>query len=190
MLAETASNMADLIDEMSDASKLAAGQDLELEPTSFDLVTLLERTAIAYGGTSSRHNVSVEARIDRLIGTWDRARLERVFGNLLANAIKYSPAGGDVTVTVDHVRDERGDLAVAAVSDQGIGIPESDLSLVFERHRRGRNVGQIRGNGLGLAGAADVIRLHGGEIGVASEEGAGSTFTVWLPVRTSDAPGA
>jgi PAS domain S-box-containing protein len=190
MLAETASNMADLIDEMSDASKLAAGQDLELEPASFDLVTLLERTAIAYGGTSSRHNVSVEARIDRLIGTWDRARLERVFGNLLANAIKYSPAGGDVTVTVDHVRDERGDWAVAAVSDQGIGIPESDLSLVFERHRRGRNVGQIRGNGLGLAGAADVIRLHGGEIGVASEEGAGSTFTVWLPVRTSDAPGA
>jgi signal transduction histidine kinase len=182
MLAETATNMADLIDEMSDASKLAAGQDLELEIGSIDLAPLLARAALAYGGTSGRHTVQVLARVDSIVGAWDRARLERVFGNLLANAIKYSPEGGDVIVELDRYHDRAGDWAVVSVIDQGIGIPASDLPLVFERHRRGRNVGQIRGNGLGLAGAADVVRLHGGEIAVVSVEGTGSTFTVRLPV--------
>lgn len=185
MLAETATNMADLIDEMSDASKLAAGQDLELELGNVDLVALLRRSSASYGGTSAQHTVVLQCDVDELIGHWDRARLERVFGNLLANAIKYSPDGGDVILKVAPNQDNAGDWAVASVTDQGIGIPEADIPLVFERHRRGRNVGHIRGNGLGLAGAADVVRLHGGTITVTSQEGGGSTFTVRLPLPRS-----
>jgi PAS domain S-box-containing protein len=182
MLAETATKMAELIDEMSDASKLAAGQDLELEIQPLDLVALVRSAAAAYAGSSSLHSVRIEEGVQNLVGEWDRARLERVFGNLLANAIKYSPNGGEIVVRIDREVDDSLEKAVVAITDHGIGIPEVDLQHIFERHRRGRNVGRIRGNGLGLAGAADVVRLHGGTITVASQEGAGSTFTVKFPL--------
>jgi PAS domain S-box-containing protein len=182
MLAEMATNMADLIDEMSDASKLAAGQDLELELLRVDLVSLLQQTSATYRATTAHHTIRVESTTNSLTGQWDRARLERVFGNLLSNAIKYSPQGGEILVTVKRERNDSGAWADVSITDQGIGIPASDLEHIFQRHHRASNVGQIRGNGLGLSGAADVIRLHGGTISVTSQEGLGSTFTIRLPL--------
>ena len=76
-----------------------------------------------------------------------------------------------------------GPWATVTVRDQGIGIPEADLPYIFERFHRARNTeGQIRGTGLGLAGAQQIMAQHGGRIEVASVEGAGSTFTVLLPL--------
>jgi signal transduction histidine kinase len=107
-----------------------------------------------------------------------------VLGNLLGNAVKYSPAGGEVAVRVVRERDAGGRAwAVVAVRDQGIGIPVADLPHVFERYRRGSNVGgRIVGSGVGLAGARQIVEQHGGTIAVASEEGRGSTFSLRLPL--------
>jgi signal transduction histidine kinase len=106
--------------------------------------------------------------------------------NLLANAIKYSPSGGDVLISVD-VEDR---WAVLAVRDDGMGIPASDLPHVFERFHRGSNVARLSGTGLGLAGAKDIVEQHGGTISVMSTEGRGTTVVVRLPLASGlDAAG-
>jgi signal transduction histidine kinase len=96
------------------------------------------------------------------------------------NAIKYSPAGGAVQVAV-----ERHDTVVrVAVSDTGIGIPQTELPHLFQRFYRGSNVDerQINGLGIGLYVVKEVVTLHGGTIDVVSEEGQGSTFVITLPL--------
>ena len=135
-------------------------------------------------GTTDQHRLSVSGEGHGvLMGCWDPDRLEQVLGNLLTNAIKYSPDGGTVDVTLATVEDEAGVWAHLSVRDRGLGIPADDLPRLFERFHRGGNVaGRIAGNGLGLAGAHQIVRQHGGTIAVDSEMGRGSTFTVRLPL--------
>jgi hypothetical protein len=117
-----------------------------------------------------------------LTGFWDGPRLERVLGNLLGNAIKYSPDGGEITIRIAREENGNTDTAVLSVEDRGVGIPPGDLHLVFERFRRAENVQSIAGSGIGLAGTKRIVELHGGTIAVSSVEGEGSTFTVRLPI--------
>jgi PAS domain S-box-containing protein len=171
------------IDELHDATRLQAGHMLELRRRPTDVVALARESARALRYTTDTHEVRFECRLPELVGNWDPDRLERVLANLLSNAIKYSPSGGDVLVQV--ARD--GDFAIVSVVDWGLGIPAADLPHVFERFRRASNVGgKIAGSGLGLAGALDIIELHGGTITVSSDEGRGSTFEVHLPLSSPD----
>jgi signal transduction histidine kinase len=116
--------------------------------------------------------------------TGDEMRLDRVFSNLLSNAIKYSPRGGDVVIVVTQPDGQTPPGVSVAVQDQGIGIPADALDTIFEPFRRALVPDvQITGTGLGLASARQIVEQHGGTIDVESEEGRGSTFTVWLPVQ-------
>ena len=178
----TTARMSTLIDELVDTARLELGQDLPLRREMTDLVELVELAIAEHQRDAGRHQIELERRADRLVGLWDSARLRRVVDNLLGNAIKYSPEGGPIRVTVDRSEDDGGPSAVLTVADRGVGIPPEDRSHVFERGRRGSNVGQIGGTGIGLAGACQIVRQHGGSIGVESEVGAGSTFTVRLPL--------
>ena len=109
-----------------------------------------------------------------------------MLANVLSNAVKYSPNGGTITVSVSREDHPPGPRAVVTVRDQGLGIPAADLPRVFERFHRGQNVvGQIRGTGIGLSGSRQIVEQHGGTIGVESQEGAGATFTVRLPLVSS-----
>ncbi len=114
----------------------------------------------------------------------DAPRMIEVVHDLVKNATLYTLAGGDVVLrTAEQEADERR-WATFSVADTGIGIPEDELSQIFERFFRGRQVteGRVPGSGLGLAIADRIVQLHGGKIAVVSEPGVGSTFTVWLPV--------
>ena len=124
----------------------------------------------------------------RLLGSWDAVRLERVLSNLVGNAIKYSPDGGPVAIELSsEVDGQARGWAVIQVRDQGVGIPSQDRPHVFERFRRGGNVERhIAGTGIGLFGSRQIVEQHGGTIGVESEEGVGSTFTVRLPLGPPD----
>jgi signal transduction histidine kinase len=106
--------------------------------------------------------------------------LERVFMNLVSNAVKYTPTGGSVMVRAWG----KDDQIKAEVSDTGIGIPEEALSRIFEEFYRAKNAKslEMEGTGLGLAIAKDVIEQHGGQISVESVVGEGSTFYVTLPM--------
>lgn len=174
-----AARAAALLDELLDIARLEAGQALNLERRPTDLVALAERIVGEHQRDTERHRITFDAQEPELIGEWDVMRLARVLDNLLGNAIKYSPKGGEITVQVTR----EGPWAVLTVADQGMGIPEADRSLIFEQFHRGRNVtGQMAGTGVGLAFVRLVVEQHGGSIAVESQEGVGSTFTVRLPL--------
>lgn len=180
---ETAINRATaLMNELLDTAHLRAGRLLELQLAPVDLVALARSCAEEAPRGSANHVVRVETDADAIIGEWDEDRLSRVLHNLLSNAVKYSPEGGDVVVQVTRERDVAGNWAVLSVSDQGIGIPATDLTHVFDRFHRAKNVVGIAGSGIGLAGAKQIVEQLGGTIAVASEEGVGSLFTVRLPL--------
>jgi signal transduction histidine kinase len=167
------------IDELYDATRLQAGNTLDLHPRPTDLVKLAESVIQQYTDTSEQNRIWLESDVASLMGAWDAARLERVIANLLSNAIKYSPAGGDITMRVQR-EESRG---VLSVEDHGIGIPAVDQPRIFERYRRGSNVAdRIAGSGLGLSGVRGIVEQHGGTIALRSTEGEGSTFVVRLPL--------
>jgi PAS domain S-box-containing protein len=176
-----ASRMVSLIDELMDAAHLRAGRALVLNLGPTDLVALVRENLDNERWTT--HPVTLESAEPSLFGEWDRSRLERVVQNLLDNAAKYSPIGSRIVVRIRREEDAQGAAwAVLAVQDAGAGIPPVDLPHIFERFRRGGNVGTIAGAGIGLSGARQIVVQHGGTISVASIEGHGSTFTVRLPM--------
>jgi len=181
----TASRMTRLINELLDVARLRAGQPLALSLRPGDLVEITRRIAAEYEDMGKRHRILVETATPAITGEFDLFRLERVLDNLISNAIKYSPCGGDITLRLREERAE-GDAAPGAavleVEDHGIGVPAADLPHLFERFHRAGNVGATAGTGLGLAGARQIVEQHGGTIAVESREGAGTTVTVRLPL--------
>jgi signal transduction histidine kinase len=117
--------------------------------------------------------------------TGDRERLSQLVGNLVSNALKFTPAGGHVTVRtfVD------GSHAVIEVEDDGIGIPEAEQDRLFQRFFRSTTATEqaIPGTGLGLVISRAIAEAHGGTIDVRSEEGAGACFRVELPLEPEEA---
>jgi PAS domain S-box-containing protein len=178
-----AGTMAAMVDELLDLTRLEAGQPLELRREAVDLVALAQARAREHGRTASRHPIQVTADAPALVGQWDPGRLERVLDNILSNAVKYSPDGGEVVVTIRPAVGPGGPWAELAVADHGVGIPAADLPHIFERFRRGANVvGQVVGAGLGLAGVRRIVEHHGGTNAATSTEGVGTTITVRLPL--------
>lgn len=175
--------MAGQIDELLDLSRFRRTEPVELRRRPTDLVRLARRAANEVQKLTTRHAIRVETELTELTGQWDAERIDRVIANLLSNAVKYSPAGGDVIVTLTRERLGAADYAVMAVQDHGIGIPAADLAHVFDQFRRGSNVtGRISGTGIGLAGVRRLVEEHGGSIAAESSEGAGARFTVRLPL--------
>lgn len=125
---------------------------------------------------------------------FDRQALVQVVSNLLDNAVKYSGDGREIGVTVESRsrRDRREQGVAIAVRDRGIGIRREDRERIFERFHRvpsgpdGALVHDVKGSGLGLALVHQIVRAHGGEVGVESAVGEGSVFTVWLPAATAE----
>ncbi len=127
--------------------------------------------------------------IDQVLVCGDRDRLKQVLVNLISNGIKYTPPGGQVTVSLG----KKGNYARLVVSDTGPGIPEEDLPYIFERFYRGEKSRMRskdgKGFGLGLSIAYWIVRHHQGRIEVASKEGEGTTFCVWLPLVDGECEG-
>lgn len=180
-----ASKMARQLDELVDASRLQAGRTLDLRREPTDLVALVQQAVDEHQQTTDRHAIGLQTQVPELVGLWDAQRLERVLSNLLGNAIKYSPRGGSIHVGVETEDDGGGaSCAVLRVRDHGEGIPATDLPHIFERFRRGQNVeGRFPGTGIGLAGARQIVELHGGSIAAESQVGEGTTLTVRLPLN-------
>ncbi len=159
----------------------ADAKELNLRRERLDLRSLVEETAAMVGPLALERKVTVTVAADPVEVEGDRDRLREAGTNLLTNAIRYNVAGGKVDVSLQ----ERGDRAVLAVADTGIGIPEQDRAHVFERFyrvdkARSREQG---GTGLGLAITKWAVEAHGGSISFESREGVGTTFTVSLPLR-------
>src|SRR5919199_3848367 len=115
------------LDELLDLAQLQAGQRLALHRAPTDLVALVRGVAADHEVASEQCRIRVLSKVPELHGWWDAARLERALGNLVGNAVKYSPPGAEVRVTLSRQHDARGAWAVVQVQDRGIGVPAADL---------------------------------------------------------------
>ncbi len=152
---------------------------LEFVPQSMALAPLCKQFVDEARAQQPHDRSEVALEIEEGVGDgrYDEKLLRHIFSNLLSNALKYSPSGGQVRFKV-RKQDAR---TLFEVSDQGIGIPSEEISHLFETFHRASNVGAIQGTGLGLAIVKNAVEMHGGVIEVASKVGEGTTFRVSLP---------
>ena len=180
-----------LIADLLDASRLQQSElALRLEPV--DLAALARQVSDRFlpGSEEGPAHALLLDTPSPVVGLWDADRLDQVLTNLVSNALKYSPQGGEVRVRVARAEEPGGESeqAEVVVSDQGIGIPAAEQATLFAPFVRGSAARQIAGGtGLGLYISARIVERHGGTIAVESAPGRGSTFTVRLPLRP---PGA
>lgn len=173
--------LAGQIEELRDLARLRMGRSLDLHRASVDLIALTQEVLAEQRGQADQE-IRLILDQPQLTGNWDAQRLHRVLTNLLTNAIKYSPAGGDIQIRLATVQEGLDRWAVIEVRDQGLGIPAADVPLLFQQGHRGQNVlDTLPGTGLGLVSVRQIVEQHGGSVMVASHEGAGTTFTIHLP---------
>jgi len=168
-----------LVDELLDVSRIESGK-LEFHWAPVDVAQLLNEVAARLQLTTAEHRILVNVEASDLAPlTADRDHLEQVMDNLVSNAIKFSPGGGDIDVRVrDH-----GETVVIGVHDPGVGIPAAQLEAVFGLFYQAEDPVSRRtgGMGLGLYISREIISRHGGRIWAESSPGQGSTFLVALP---------
>ncbi len=171
--------LGNLVEDVLNASKLDRGTlELRLEPVS--IVPLLKKSIAMTQATTSQHILRLKTETETCFVMADSAKVEIVIGNLLRNAVNYSPNGGLVTVEVH----EHGEEVAIGVEDEGIGIPADQQLRVFDRFTRLDNsdAKTVYGHGLGLYIARGLVERHGGRIWVESDLGKGSRFSFTLPV--------
>jgi len=175
-----------LVEDILSVSQLEVGS-IELHVDSVDLKALLSDGVRDVRGLADEKNIDVQlvlpAKLEPIRA--DRDKLSVVINNLLGNAIKYTPANGNVVVGCQVAAE----TVVLTVKDNGIGIDPAEHGKVFEKFQRGSNpeVQNEPGTGIGLYTAREIVRRHGGEIELISEKDKGSTFMVRLPHRESRA---
>ncbi|HHS97903.1 MAG TPA: PAS domain S-box protein [Chloroflexi bacterium] len=177
--------LVELVEDILEFSRIDAGRvALSLEKTS--LHRLAQSAVERHRVMAQEKGITLEQRPpeEEVVVEVDPERMREVLDNLMTNAIRYTPSGGRVTVSVGRKEAEDRMWAVVTVADTGIGIPEEELPFIFDRFFRGETPRrmQIPGTGLGLAIVKELVEMHGGWVTVESKEGEGSTFTVWLPL--------
>lgn len=169
-----------LINDFLDLQRMEAGRQ-EYDMDHFDLVSLLEELSQFHSLSSTSHIIQFTPLVEQLTIEADPKKIRQLFGNLINNAIKYSPGGGQIDIRLSTTKSR----VSISIHDPGIGIPASAMSELFQKFYRVDNsdTRQIGGTGLGLSICREIARAHDGEIHVESIEGEGSTFTVDLPLQ-------
>jgi len=177
---QSGQHLLSLINDILDLSKIEAGR-MELELSDFDLPSTIENTLMLVRERAVRRGIALGRSIDERLGTIraDERKVKQVLLNLLSNALKFTPDGGQISVRAA-VQDG---MVEISVTDTGVGIAPDDQEMVFEEFRQvGTASKKVEGTGLGLAISRKFIELHGGRIWVKSTVGSGSAFTFTLPL--------
>jgi signal transduction histidine kinase len=178
--------LLEMINDILDLAKIEAGK-LDVKPTLFDINQVLQAQCDMIRSLSEEKNIDVQIVTDPALAMvyQDANKIQQVVNNLLSNAVKFTPEGGLITITTGVVGQDFFQLTVA---DTGVGIPEADFEVIFEKFRqsnailKGDNLTrQYSGTGLGLSIVKELCKLLGGEISLTSHVGKGSVFRVTLP---------
>ena len=174
-------HLLSLINDILDLTKIEAGH-MELDEREFDVSAAVRNCCTLIRERAMRQSLKLTVDVPQgLVWRGDERKVKQVLLNLLTNAVKFTPAGGQVRV---HARQE-GDTLSLEVADTGAGIAREDQELIFQAFRQLRGPGEARheGTGLGLPLSRRMVELHGGTLTVRSEPGAGSIFTARFPAR-------
>jgi two-component system phosphate regulon sensor histidine kinase PhoR len=174
-----------LVNDLLDLSQVQWGH-LDLHYESFYLADVLTDCVRSVQASTELHTIALDVQVQDTKILADRARVAQVVGNILDNAVKYSPHGGQVTVRLQH---HDGDYLVSII-DEGIGVSPEYYDHIFERFYRVHNttIRQYSGIGLGLYVAKAIIDRHGGQIWFTNNQNIGTTFHFTLPLRPRTGP--
>jgi signal transduction histidine kinase len=177
-----ASRLNRLVDDILLVDRVEAGH-MSLKMRSVDVNALIREVVATFRPLTDSHRFPLDLDPSLRTIDGDRDRLAQAITNLVSNAVKYSPAGGTVTITTRN----NGDDVVISVRDEGIGVAREDLSRIFDRFERVETgiAGRIAGTGLGLSIVQEIASLHGGRLWAHSELGLGSTFHLAIPASPS-----
>jgi len=172
--------LTQLVAELTELSRIETGK-AELKKEPVDINQLVEEVIAQLSPQAERQKLSIsqDFAADLPSVPADKDRVQQVIANLVHNAIKFTPAGGRITITSRALKGS----AVIDIADTGIGIRKEDLARIFERFYKGDKARAVEGTGMGLAIAKHVVEAHGGNIWVESEEGKGSSFSFSLPFQ-------
>jgi signal transduction histidine kinase len=170
--------MLRLMDDLVEATR-AESEGFSLKTRPVDLVHLIRGIVAGYDAQDDAHRVRLDLPDHWLAVRADPERIHQVLANLLTNALSYSPGGGQVLVSARQI----GERVRVEIIDHGIGMSPEEQSRAFDRFYRATGGRALRehGSGLGLAIVRDLVQAHGGEVGVSSQQGIGSTFWFTLP---------
>jgi signal transduction histidine kinase len=174
---ESAQHFTHLVDDILDLATIEAGY-MELDPTNVDIPSMLSSVLTLQQAQARNLGLRLEFECPATIGTLpgDERRLKQVMFSLVSNALKFTPAGGTVTVAARREKDR----VALTVADTGIGVAAEDQVRIFEKFERGNPHTRQAGAGLGLALVKSFIELHGGTVELRSRPGEGTTVTCWL----------
>jgi two-component system phosphate regulon sensor histidine kinase PhoR len=184
VLEEQADRLSHLVQDILEITTLDSGQGA-IDWGPVPLSVLVTETVEGFLGEAQEAGVRLETgEVERGVVTGDSRRLSQALGELLENGLRFTPRGGAVRVEARTVEQEGHPWAAISVRDTGPGIPTEEQPRIFERFFRGHlaDPGHIQGTGLGLSIVEEIMRAHGGQATVESDEGQGSTFTLWLPL--------
>ncbi|PPK87117.1 signal transduction histidine kinase [Neolewinella xylanilytica] len=179
-----ATRLHTMINQLLDVQKNDAGL-LRLRVAEGNLVRFLDEIVLSFHGLAEERGVALSytSSSTRIPVTYDRDQLEKVFYNILSNGLKFTPAGGSLSVRLTTTQREGKEYASVILTDTGKGIPADQLPFIFERfYQAADHYGTDGGTGIGLALAKAITEAHHGEIDVSSEPGSGTAFTVYLPL--------
>lgn len=163
------------LDTFVEAARIRQGR-FQLMPDECDLSKVMRRLAAIYETASRAHTVTIETPDEPIIANWDTTRVELVLAALLTNALKFTTQG-DVMVAVTR----EPPLARIAVTDSGPGIPAGEEATIFDEYVTSSSI-ENSGVGLGLFVAREIVREHGGDIGVTTPQSGGASFWFTLPL--------
>jgi PAS domain S-box-containing protein len=174
--------LVNLINDLLDLARIEAraGQDFRFEDLSAKGIISATLETLTMPDDSHTVRLDMPPAVPRI--RVDHAKMVRALGNVITNAFKYSPGGGEVVVTVCEALRNSRLMAGMRVIDRGIGMTPDQLARIFERFYRADPSGNIPGTGLGMSLVKEIMDLHGGEIEIDSAPGVGTTVTLWLPV--------
>ncbi|ALI98486.1 hybrid sensor histidine kinase/response regulator transcription factor [Rufibacter tibetensis] len=192
MIQKNAKRLLNMVNQLLDFKKMDV-EDMKLSPSKGDVVAFVQETVNSFVDLSDTKNISLSfaSSVEALSVSFDKDKLEKILFNLLSNAFKFTPAQGRIEVELHcHATDAASEglkILELKVRDTGIGIAKENHKKIFDRFFRDTVPGHMmnQGSGIGLALVQEFVHLHGGVITVDSAPGAGSCFTVTIPVKES-----
>lgn len=181
--------LLNLVNQLLDFRKIEMGGE-KLELKMNDIIPFIEDIVRQFNDLALEKDIELtfESTVDRLFISFDHEKLYKVMSNLLSNAFKFTPAHGQISVFIQKVNKEDKDYVVIKVTDTGSGIPEKDISHIFDRFYQAEqnyNV-NVLGTGIGLHLVKEYVKMHHGDVGVESVQGRGTRFTIKLPIEIKD----